>query len=696
MPSRETENALPVVVILTAIPMEYQAIVAYLDDIKEDKTEDGTIYGKGLFCSDGQEWTVVVRDIGEGNTLAANEVTKAFNRYHPEVMLFCGIAGGIKDVSIGDVVVATKVYFCESGRGEETFRPRPELFQPTYASLERAKAEAKKKDWLIRLHRMVSSVRGEPPRYCKVHIKPIASGAQVVASSDAEMISRIKEHYNDAIAVEMEGYGFLQSCHQHPEMNNLVIRGISDLLDSKDETDKKGSQEIAAASAAAFTFQVLSNLDLQRQKKKDDLAEVRTPEEKDETTRGEGAHVAKDKKSSREIPEALPVVDRFRKELKKGDVYEIGVEERVRLFVLAGSLLPANIEFQELQNHVLHRMYLNRDNEALTSTEKYLIYTTLLRDSWDRKTGWFWLRGIGIKMIVELMKQAAVSKIGDDTSRKGAIKILQVLEPSKAETNLVKIVKDCEHEQKRNILDYLCAHGSRNALDVVEELTVGQHEGITSKAILAKIGILSRYDPAQAVKILVEEAMRDPKICEEPALETIVSTMNTRNLRKLVAANYLCAFKELAKRGKASDAELERMLQSNDPEMKYLGYSALLKRGAKFDPVDIQNKWSKSRARGGLWGFFGAYYETVGKEWLEKAVLEAYLKRPMAELEGSVELKCQRGIAYLAWGLNGGASVVEIIRNDVKNNFERHKANLLTKIEEAKGDAAEIQKLQNF
>ena len=54
MPSRETENSLPVAVILTAIQVEYKAVEAYLDDIKEDKAEDGTIYGKGLFCSDAQ------------------------------------------------------------------------------------------------------------------------------------------------------------------------------------------------------------------------------------------------------------------------------------------------------------------------------------------------------------------------------------------------------------------------------------------------------------------------------------------------------------------------------------------------------------------------------------------------------------------------------------------------------------------
>ncbi len=696
MTSIETEKALPVAVILTAIAVEYKAVEEYLDDIQEDKAEDGTIYGEGLFCSDGQEWTVVVREIGEGNTRAAHEVTMAYNRYHPDVMLFCGIAGGIKDVSIGDVVVATKMYFCESGKGEVDFRPRPELSLPSHAALEQAKAEAKKRGWLTRLwHKRCSVPMEKPPPYHQVYIKPIASTAQVLASSNADMINRIKEVYNDAIAAEMEGFGFLQSCHQYPGMDSLVVRGISDLLDDKAETDKGGSQKIAATSAAAFTFQVLSSLDLRHQRKKDDLAEVRPPEEKDETTKGNVASIAKGTKTSSKTSEALSVVDRFRKELEKGEVYKIAVEERVRLFVLAASFLPDSVRFWELQNHILHKMYLNRNNETLTSNEKGLIYTSLLKDSWDYKTGWFWLRGIGIKRIVELLEQEAVSEIGDDTSRKGAVKILQVLEQSKAEASFVKIIKNCEHEQKRNILDYLCAHGSRKAFGVVEELTVGQHEGVTSKAVLAKIGILSRYDPAQAVKIIVEEATKNPKICEETAIETVISKLNTRNLRKLAAINCPYMFRELAKRGKASEAELNSMLQADGPEIQYLGYSALLKRGLKFDPVEIQNNWTKSQ--GVPFGFFIVHREIIGKKWLEKAVLEAYLKMPISELEGSMELKKQRRIAYLAWGLSGGRSVVEAIRNDVKNNFKRHKVNLLAGIiEETKRDTAETQRKKDL
>ena len=70
----------------------------------------------------------------------------------------------------------------------------------------------------------------------------------------------LKSTYGDALAVEMEGFGTLTAVHASRSLESLVVRGISDLVEGKAQADAGGSQEIAAANAAAFAFEVISSI----------------------------------------------------------------------------------------------------------------------------------------------------------------------------------------------------------------------------------------------------------------------------------------------------------------------------------------------------------------------------------------------------------------------------------------------------
>lgn len=213
--------------ILTALGLEYAAVRDQLFNCSSVVHPRGSRYEVGSF----QGITVALAECGAGNTGAAIESERAIAFLNPRAVLFVGIAGGVKDVQVGDVVFSSKVYGYESGKAEKTFRPRPQVFVPNYALLQQAREIAR-----------------NPVEGAKVFVGPIAAGEKVVASVESPEFAFIKQQYGDALAVEMEGYGFLHAGY----VNNsecMVIRGISDLIDAKSESDAAGSQPLAARNA---------------------------------------------------------------------------------------------------------------------------------------------------------------------------------------------------------------------------------------------------------------------------------------------------------------------------------------------------------------------------------------------------------------------------------------------------------------
>ena len=239
----------PCAVILTALPLEYKAVKDLLTDVHEYTHRRGTIYERGRFERSGTVWDIVIAEIGQGNPRAAVEAERAIENFEPEVALFVGVAGGVKDVSLGDVVAATHVYGYESGKAKTgLFHPRPDVGRSSYRMEQRAKAEAKKDDW-----KSLSS----DAALANVYVAPIAAGEKVVASEKAAVAKFLREMYGNTLAVEMEGRGFLEATHAN-HLDAIVVRGISDLLSGKRKSDAARWQAKAARNAAAFALHSLS------------------------------------------------------------------------------------------------------------------------------------------------------------------------------------------------------------------------------------------------------------------------------------------------------------------------------------------------------------------------------------------------------------------------------------------------------
>ncbi|MDF5724353.1 MAG: hypothetical protein PUP91_28600 [Rhizonema sp. PD37] len=236
---------IPCAVILTAISEEYIAVRTHLTNVQKVQDSQSKIYERGGFAG----WEVVIAEVGEGNIQAALGTERAIAYFNPSVILFVGVAGGIKDLVIGDVVVANRVYYYEFRKIDKTDGVRPYVLNVDSKLIEIAKHEAKQSGWQAKLE-------PSPNQSPRVIVKPIASGEKVFASTQSREFQLLRQYYNDAIAVEMEGKGFLEAVNNR--VPALIIRGISDLIDGKNAADADGFQKIAARHASAFAFEILA------------------------------------------------------------------------------------------------------------------------------------------------------------------------------------------------------------------------------------------------------------------------------------------------------------------------------------------------------------------------------------------------------------------------------------------------------
>ncbi|WP_448207777.1 SUMF1/EgtB/PvdO family nonheme iron enzyme [Azospirillum sp. sgz302134] len=241
--------------ILTAIDVETRHILPHLADTIRDDDHPGQVFRVGRFRDgNGRDWKVVVAE-ERGNEMAAVNATMAIMKFNPDIALFVGVAGGLKDAQMGDAVVSTKIYGYEPGKTtKHSFLARPDAYRPDQKLVSLARDLARSEDWKRRrLYR-------DPYDKRRIHFGPIAAGNKVIASHEAELVTFLHDHYNDALAVETEGLGFAAAAHAMGNAPWLVIRGISDRLTGKNEAEAQASQEKAIDNAAAFAFQLLYEL----------------------------------------------------------------------------------------------------------------------------------------------------------------------------------------------------------------------------------------------------------------------------------------------------------------------------------------------------------------------------------------------------------------------------------------------------
>ena len=251
MPSAE-------IVIITALPLERHAVERHFILTTQVAGPLGTIYTKGCIGAPNGPTAVTVQT-GQGNTTAGVETERALSLFHPKVLLFVGVAGALKSQQLGTVIAAEFVYdYSHLSEEHDGLKSRAKTHESSYGALQTAHAVARSGEWRRRRKRPLG---GWPSSTTPdAVVKPIAAGPRLVKAAGGPTAAWLSRIANDAVAVEMEGWGVLEAAFAHRGVESLVVLGLSDHLSDKGEASDLEWQPAAAANAAAFAIDVALRL----------------------------------------------------------------------------------------------------------------------------------------------------------------------------------------------------------------------------------------------------------------------------------------------------------------------------------------------------------------------------------------------------------------------------------------------------
>jgi nucleoside phosphorylase/ADP-ribose pyrophosphatase YjhB (NUDIX family) len=241
------------VVILTALDLEYESVREKLTNLEVHAHRAGTRFEVGRLM--GHDCRVALAQVGKGNHAAAVLAERAISEFDPMALLFVGVAGALRpSLALGDVVVATHVYAYHGGTSlDDGLKSRPRVWEVSHRVQQIAQHLKRTGEW----------TRFLPPNSepSNVVFGPIAAGEIVQDSAISAEAQWIREHYNDACAIEMESAGVAQAAQLNDSRPLVVVRGISDRADGeKVAADGAGWQPRAAANATAFAIALVAAL----------------------------------------------------------------------------------------------------------------------------------------------------------------------------------------------------------------------------------------------------------------------------------------------------------------------------------------------------------------------------------------------------------------------------------------------------
>lgn len=227
------------IAIIGAMPEEVALIANSLQNVNYEEGASLRMACGNLTSKQGESLRVVATVGGMGTVNAAATTQYLIDTYHPQAVLFSGIAGNLtKSLHVNDIVLGeTLCYLDTDMRMIAQWKPQTEVFHSDPALLETASR--------VLDDMGVTHISGT-----------IATGNTFVGTPEA--VAKVRAVV-DADAVEMEGASVAHVAARN-DVPALVVRAMSDNADTAYEEFREFDISQYADTAAHLTIAIVQNL----------------------------------------------------------------------------------------------------------------------------------------------------------------------------------------------------------------------------------------------------------------------------------------------------------------------------------------------------------------------------------------------------------------------------------------------------
>lgn len=341
--------------------------------------------------------------------------------------------------------------------------------------------------------------------------------------------------------------------------------------------------------------------------------------------------------------------------------------EQIRLFLYAaGALYGKQLLAETLDNHELHIAYTYREKINPFFEESWLIFKTLVSDTWDQKAGWYWFPHLTKKSILNYATKY-LAYTDDENVRYGVLSLLEEFWSPEYYSFLEKYAKDEASSLRKKTLEILKVHKNKQALPILEILIEDKEEHIRKAAFELRANLLIKFDNRKALALLKETKKLDDYHIADLGL--LLKKLNRQELEELTLLEAeslrIFAFRELIERVLKVE-EIEVFLTHKQWEVRYFAIQELLARGKELLPSRIE-ELLKIDKHDKVFSKYAYDLSDLDKTDILKGVYES--KEPL-DLEKSIDWTTgDSQLIYEIIGKKDFNRYKDEIRNDLKNRF---------------------------